>query len=93
MDGIRVAIKYEIMFLEIRGGESAVHGPKHFPFSIVVCTPSGNIAYTGCIIYFYVYKFRTILRYKIPPSAENYQYIQCSSYVFNILQGWVPIRY
>lgn len=49
MDGICVAIKYEIMFLEIRGGGPAVHGSKHFPFSIVVCTPSGYIAYTVCI--------------------------------------------
>lgn len=37
MDGIHMAIKYEIMFLEIRG---SVHGRKHFPFSIV--SPSGN---------------------------------------------------
>lgn len=36
MDGIHMAIKYEIMFLEIRG---SVHGRKHFPSPIVAAFP------------------------------------------------------
>lgn len=49
MDGIHMAIKYEIMFLEIIRG--SVHGRKHFPFSIV--PPSGNIVlvYTICTMF------------------------------------------
>lgn len=62
MDGIHMAIKYEIMFLEIRG---SVHERKHFSSSIVTAFP-GILCCTGiqfpvCVI---IHKF-----------WKNYQYV------------------
>jgi hypothetical protein len=59
MDGIRMAIKYEIMFLEIRG---SVHGRKHFPSSVIT-------AFLG-ILYCYTQFPACVLAHKF---LKNYQ--------------------